>query len=165
MAKYKLTLTAIYSDNEQAGDAAYYQQYVQAAADGMIDHWNSCEAELQVNDGEVFKAVADGGPTKHPERRTKWPWVLASEMLPTEDGRCLICEAGDWEEAYFYNVVHTSNYVNERPYFHVVDGQMGGRDIFEKDFGHVWWRTVELPEGSGINEPNIYDESELLEKR
>ena len=154
MAKYKLTLTTIYSDNEQAGDAAYNQQYVQDAADGQLEYWHSCEAELQVNDGEVFKATADGGPTKHPERKTKWPWVLASEMLPPEGGRCLIFQAGDWEEAYFYNVVHASNYVNERPYFHVIDEQMGGRDIYEKDFDHVWWRTIELPDG--INEHEFH---------
>ena len=85
MAKYKLTKVSYYEDNEQAGDDNYNQQYVQDAADAEVVYWNRTEVELQVNDGKVYKAVTDGGPTDHPERRTKWPWVLASEMLPPGD--------------------------------------------------------------------------------
>lgn len=141
MAKYKLTLTTIYSDNEQAGDAEYNQQYVQAAADSQLEYWHSCEAELQVNDGEVFKATADGGPTKHPERRTKWPWVLASELLPPGDEvrDVIVCTDGKyWEKAVwrYYSKV-----------FVIGEGEEWETKLGEKDFDHVWWRTIELPEG------------------
>ena len=141
MAKYKLTLTTIYSDNEQAGDADYNQQYVQAAADGTMDYWNHCEAELQVNDGKTYKAVANGGPTDHPERRTKWPWVLASEMLPPGDEvrDVIVCTDGKyWEKALW-------RYYSKM--FVVGDGEEWETEYGEKEFGHIWWRTIELPEG------------------
>ena len=141
MAKYKLTLTTIYSDNEQAGDADYNQQYVQAAADGTMDYWNHCEAELQVNDGDVFKAVADGGPTKHPERKTKWPWVCAAEMLPpgNEVRDVIVWREGDqWWEAASWRYYEKA--------FVVGEGYDFETKYTEKDFDRIYWRTIELPD-------------------
>ena len=139
MANYKLTLVTWYEDNEQAGSAEFYQEYVNDAAKQPLPIWNRCEAELQVNDGEVFKAVADGGPTKHPERKTKWPWALASEVLPPDD--CLeliICADGKyWEKAMWRHYCKT---------FVTDEGESYEQEYGEKDFDHVWWRTIELPE-------------------
>ena len=141
MAKYKLTRVSFYEDNEQAGDDNYNQQYVQSIADAEVAYWNRCETELQVNDGKAYKAVADGGPTDHPERRTNWPWVLASEMLPPGDEVCdvIVCTDGKyWEKAEwrYYSKV-----------FVIGDGTEWETELGEKEFGQIWWRTIELPEG------------------
>ena len=141
MAKYKLTRVSYYEDNEQAGDDNYNQQYVQDAADAEVVYWNRTEVELQVNDGKVYKAVADGGPTDHPERRTKWPWVLASEMLPPGDEvrDVIVCTNGKyWEKAVWRYYSKT---------FVVGEGEEWETEYGEKEFDHVWWRTIELPEG------------------
>ena len=141
MAKYKLTKVSYYEDNEQAGDDNYNQQYVQGVADAEVAYWNRCEAELQVNDGKTYKAVADGGPTDHPERRSKWPWVLASEMLPPGDEvrDVIVCTDGEyWEKAVWR--YYSKTFVTD-------EGTDYECSFSEKDFDHVWWRTIELPEG------------------
>ena len=150
MAKYKLTKVSYYEDNEQAGDDNYNQQYVQGIADTEVAYWNRCEAELQVNDGKTYKAVADGGPTDNPERRTKWPWVLASEMLPPGDEfPCIIAIMEHWEKATYHKTGGGDD--ESKPYFWV-DDNLGGYEIKEKDFPQLWWRDIELPEEMSVNE-------------
>ena len=144
MAKYKLTKVSYYEDNEQAGDDNYNQQYVQGIADAEVAYWNRCEAELQVNDGKTYKVVADGGPTDHPERRSKWPWVLASEMLPTKSGHYVVCWEGQWHPAWFAS--ETDAIYNE-PFFEIRKmGQIVYLKVYKNRFDQLWWRTIELPE-------------------
>lgn len=145
MAKYKLTVTSWYEDNEQAGDNDYNQQYAQGTADAMLDYWERSEVELQINGGPIYRANAQGGPRKPEDyRKTKWPWVLASEMLPKDGQHCVIYYRGNWTEAW-YHTTDGSCSEDERHFW--VDDNIGGYPVTPDEFYETWWRTIEAPEG------------------
>ena len=80
MAKYKLTIFATYSDNEEPVTPQDQQKYVDMLAEYYIDNWDTADVTLEVNDGEIFKAHREGNRHKGYgiSRLANFPWHKAS---------------------------------------------------------------------------------------
>jgi hypothetical protein len=147
MAKYELTVTHHYKDNEKAPGAKELQNYVDGVLSASLQGWDAVSATLMVSDsklkaamysGQVFnmKAKQDG------EKHRQWPWRCSAEEEPTIEDTIDTIIAAEYDPKFGWNNIGEYNYDSDRKIFW--DNQEIPVEL--KVGPNVWWRTVQEPD-------------------
>lgn len=160
MAKYELTVTHHYKDNEKAPGAKELQNYIDGVLSASLQKWDAVSATLMVSDsklkaamysGQVFntKAKQDG------EKHRQWPWRCSVEEEPTIEDTVDTVIAAEYDPEFGWNSIGEYNYDRDRKIF------WDNQEIpVELEVGpNVWWRTVQEPD---FVPPSITDKTDKI---
>lgn len=147
MAKYELTVTHHYKDNEKAPGAKELQNYVDGVLSESLQGWDAVSVTLMVSDselkaamysGKVFnmKAMQDG------EKHRQWPWCCSADQTPGVGYEDVII-AAEYDPRFGWHNVGSYEYSQERKLFISEDDE---NPIILKPGQSVWWRFVQLPD-------------------
>lgn len=147
MAKYELTVTHHYKDNEKAPGAKELQNYVDGVLSASLQEWDAVSATLMVSDselkaamysGQVFntKAMQDG------EKHRRWPWCCSADQTPDVGYEDVII-AAEYDPRFGWHNVGSYEYDQDRKAFISEDDE---NPIILKPGPNVWWRFVQLPD-------------------
>ena len=160
MAKYELTVTHHYKDNEKAPGAKELQNYVDGVLSASLQGWDAVSATLMVSDsklkaamysGQVFnmKAKQDG------EKHRQWPWCCSADQTPDVGYEDVII-AAEYDPRFGWHNVGSYEYDQERKLFIFEDDE---NPIILKPGPNVWWRFVQLPD---FVPPSITDKTDKI---
>lgn len=147
MAKYELTVTHHYKDNEKAPGAKELQNYVDGVLSASLQEWDAVSATLMVSDSELKAAMYSGQvfntkAKKDGEKHRQWPWCCSADQTPDVGYEDVII-AAEYDPRFGWHNVGSYEYDQERKLFISEDDE---NPIILKPGQNVWWRFVQLPD-------------------
>ena len=147
MAKYELTVTHHYKDNEKAPGAKELQNYVDGVLSASLQGWDAVSATLMVSDSELKAAMYSGQvfntkAKQDGEKHRQWPWCCSADQTPDVGYEDVII-AAEYDPRFGWHNVGSYEYDQERKLFISEDDE---NPIILKPGQSVWWRFVQLPD-------------------